>query len=314
MIVMDLEWNRGYDRKRLSEILQIGAVKVDTLDKKIIDTFNAFIRPCVHKKYDHGAKFLPDLNESIRSDVSFVSAWAAFERWCGGDTVFAFWGTGDFDIVRENCRYWGLPHTEPKKVYDFQAAFSNALGGDGQQLALSRAVEYCGFPELFEYHNALYDSIYTTLVGMWLGDLATAETTEKAAQRKLRSKFSEFDFSALTHTVGPFPSPEKALNSRSARSPHCPVCDKKMWVREWYRQDPSRYLSTAECLEHGKFVCRLNLTGSAEITGSLSVPKIDDGLLKNLRLTQKRTDPIQCKSTGRHRCRRRKRKMGRSAN
>ena len=183
---MDLEWNRGYDRKRVSEILQIGAVKVDTLGHKVVDTFNVFIKPALHKKFDHGAKFLPDLQCSLDSNVSFVSAWASFERWCAGDTVFAFWGDGDFDTVRENCRYWGLPHTEPTKVYDFQAAFSQVLGGEGQQIALSRAVEYCGFPELFEYHNALYDAIYTTLVGMLLGAEATRETTAEAARRKLR--------------------------------------------------------------------------------------------------------------------------------
>ena len=29
MIVLDLEWNRGYDKKPLDEVLQIGAVRMD---------------------------------------------------------------------------------------------------------------------------------------------------------------------------------------------------------------------------------------------------------------------------------------------
>ena len=41
MIVLDLEWNRGYDKKPLDEVLQIGAVRMDGLGGPITDTFNA---------------------------------------------------------------------------------------------------------------------------------------------------------------------------------------------------------------------------------------------------------------------------------
>lgn len=60
MIVMDLEWNRGYDDKPVSEILQIGAVRTEKPGGPILDTFNAYIRPVVHKKADRWAKELPD--------------------------------------------------------------------------------------------------------------------------------------------------------------------------------------------------------------------------------------------------------------
>ena len=33
MIVLDLEWNRGYDKKPLNEILQIGAVRVEQIGR-----------------------------------------------------------------------------------------------------------------------------------------------------------------------------------------------------------------------------------------------------------------------------------------
>lgn len=56
MIIFDFEWNRGYDKKPLDEILQIGAVRVDRLGGPVTDTFNVYIRPVVHKKFDPGAK------------------------------------------------------------------------------------------------------------------------------------------------------------------------------------------------------------------------------------------------------------------
>lgn len=39
MIILDLEWNQGYDKTVLDEVLQIGAVRVDRLGGPITDTF-----------------------------------------------------------------------------------------------------------------------------------------------------------------------------------------------------------------------------------------------------------------------------------
>ena len=61
MIVLDLEWNRGYDKTPLEEILQIGAVKLDKLGGTITDTFCIFVHPCVHRNFP--PKSLPLLPE-----------------------------------------------------------------------------------------------------------------------------------------------------------------------------------------------------------------------------------------------------------
>ena len=50
MIILDLEWNRGYDKKPIEEILHIGAVKIDHLGGPIVDTFNSYIKPVIHAK------------------------------------------------------------------------------------------------------------------------------------------------------------------------------------------------------------------------------------------------------------------------
>ena len=118
MIVMDLEWNRSYDRKRLDEILQIGAVRIDAPGGPILSTFNVFIRPRVHKRFDPGARKLPDLQESVNSGTTFAEAWAEFTDWCGEERVFAFWGPDDFGVIRQNCASAGsvtiLSGTEAK--------------------------------------------------------------------------------------------------------------------------------------------------------------------------------------------------------
>ena len=75
MIIFDLEWNHGYKPRLPDEILQIGAVKVDQLGGRIIDTFNAYIHPSVYKKLYHKAKELPDKDLYFASPLDFPSAY-----------------------------------------------------------------------------------------------------------------------------------------------------------------------------------------------------------------------------------------------
>lgn len=165
---MDLEWNRSYDKKRLDEILQIGAVRVAEPGGTILSTFNIFIKPRVHKRFDPGARKLPDLQCSIDCDTDFATAWAAFTDWCGDEREFAFWGPDDFGVIKQNCAYWGVTPIEPERVLNFQRAFAHAFGTPTQMMALWRVVDYLNIPDVFDFHNALYDAMYTALVGAWL--------------------------------------------------------------------------------------------------------------------------------------------------
>lgn len=106
MIILDLEWNRGYDNKPLEEVLQIGAVRTAGLGQPILDTFNAYIRPVVHKRFGPGAKDLPELSASLESELDFAAALARFLDWCGGEEEFASWGGDDGKVLEQNCRYW----------------------------------------------------------------------------------------------------------------------------------------------------------------------------------------------------------------
>lgn len=168
MIVMDLEWNRSYDKKRLDEILQIGAVRVAEPGGPILSTFNVFVKPRVHKRFDPGARKLPDLQCSVNCDTTFAQAWAAFNEWRGDERVFAFWGPDDFGVIRQNCAFWDVPAFEPEKVYNFQRAFAHACGEPTQMMALWRVVDYLNIPDVFDFHNALYDAMYTALIGAYL--------------------------------------------------------------------------------------------------------------------------------------------------
>lgn len=297
MIILDLEWNCGYDNVPIEEVLQIGAVRLDRLGGKITGAFNAFIRPSIHKKLGRPAKELPEIQSYLVSNLDFPSALAAFRQWCGADRVFASWGGEDMKILNQNCAHWKLPAFEPEEVYDFQGAFSLILG-TRQHIALCGAVDYCKIPDSFVYHNALYDAVYTAAVGEWLSMDALI------LQGLPRSIFQLADVSfppQPCQTVGPFPSRKAILDGKSSRRPACPVCGGKEWVQCWYTSDAVRYFAYFQCHKHGKFLCQLSLIPDEGGIwhGRLSVPVLTLNLLQEL------GDAVEGSA---HPCKRRRRK------
>lgn len=291
MIILDLEWNRSYDKKPLDEILQIGAVRVDTIGGPIVDAISVFIKPTVHKRFDPGARKLPELQASIQSTVEFPAALEEFRTWCGGETAFAAWGGGDdFKALRQNCEYWSLPPVPVETVCDLQMAFS-CLVGTSQQVALWRAVEYCGISDVFDFHNALYDAMYTAVVAQWITPEALAcQPVKREKSRRLPSpRLSRLSFSRQPRRkVGPLPTPEGLLNARAARQPTCPVCGRIGSINRWSFTErkgetvPLVYYAVFRCQEHGRFLCRMTLARREDGTwvGRRSVPVITPELTR----------------------------------
>ena len=291
MIILDLEWNRSYDKNPLNEILQIGAVRVGVIGGPILDTFSVFIRPTIHKRFDPGARKLPELQASVQSTVEFPAALEAFRAWCGGETVFAAWGGGDdFKALRQNCEYWKIPPVPVETVQDLQMAFSY-LVGTSQQVALWRAVEYCGLPDIFDFHNALCDAVYTAVVAQWLTPEALSyRPPKRETVRRLPSPhLSKLPFSKQPRRkVGPMSAPADVLNAKVARQPVCPICGRMGPVSRWSftrpkgKAVPLVYYAVFRCREHGRFLCRLTLATREDGAwiGRRSVPVITPELMR----------------------------------
>lgn len=280
MIILDLEWNRGYDKTPLEEIVQIGAVRLDKLGGRILDTFCVFVHPCVHRKFNRTAKALPELHSALSSPHDFPAALALFTDWCSGDTVFADWGGDDFDVLRANCEFWKVPAPVPSRLIDLQLAFSLRVGTN-QGVALYRAVEYCGIPATFTFHNALNDAVYTALITDWLSDDILALTELPKEIRRLNDTP---DFPPqVPRPVSLCKSPRAALNEKNCRRQSCPVCGDGIWIRRWFPGEENSYYADFRCKTHGSFLCRLSLSpaGDEQWQGMLSIPKITPELLQD---------------------------------
>lgn len=309
MVILDLEWNRGYDNTPLDEILQIGAVRVEYLGGPVVDTFNAYIRPAVHKKFDLGAKQLPDLHMSQESNLDFITAVELFRTWCGDETEYAAWGNDDLTTLTQNCEYWKIQALPMTTIRNFQIALAY-LVGTSEQIALWRAVEYLNIPDVFNFHNALNDAMYTAVIGQWL----TPESLEYKPvrhivkrKRKVTCKLSKCSFARQPRqTIGPLVSVEKVLDSKNSRKPPCPICGRKGCINQWRfmpvfdSKKPQEYFSVFSCPTHGRFLCRLMVTQleNGAWRGRRTVPIIRPELIKAY-ITASQGSVHNCKSNSR---------------
>lgn len=258
MVIFDLEWNSGrYERLKLNEILQIGAVKINRLGGPVVDTLTLYIRPSAHKRYSPPVLELPDLPLIEASDLDFPAAIRQFFDWCGEDRSFGTWGTSDMPVLLENLRYWKVSGVDmPQRYYNLQAAFAQAVGTD-RQLALFQAVEYCGFPDVFDYHDPRNDAFYTALV-TWAFDEKDLE--ENGHGPKGQTALVDLTIHPPCWTgqrQGPFEDQAALLNSRSCRLAPCPTCGGRVRVPGWHSAGGGVWLAKFTCPDHGLWFLRL---------------------------------------------------------
>ena len=307
MIVLDLEWNRGYDKTPLDEILQIGAVRMDRPGGRITGTFCAFIRPRIHRKLNRTAKQLPEVSVSLSSDLNFPDAYDSFLRWCGAETDFAAWGADDLEILARNCEFWELAPPPVGRLLDLQTAFALTLG-TRQNIALWWAVEYCQIPECFTYHNALNDCVYTAMVSAWI----PAGALELACLSRQALRFTGVKLPSLPpRPVGPFPSLAAGLNAREPRRAACPVCSAPFLIQAWQFHQEGVYYAPLRCPAHGRFLYRLTLTSGPDglWRGSREVPPVTAPLLADFDLAAAGQVHL-CKGRRRRKRGRRRRRSG----
>ena len=257
MIVLDLEFNSGWYSVNMEEILQIGAVKIDYPGGPIKSAFNAYIRPSVHKRLSPIARLLPEVQSSMDSPLDFRQAFALFLDWVGDERVCAEWGRNDVRVLFKNACYWGLEAKLPDYCVDLQTAFGRTVDAKNG-LPLSRAVEYCGIPDSFVFHDALNDAMYTALVTRYIDERTLKDCAFALTERDIHPVIPPKQPKKNQTRSGPFDSRKQALSSRSSRRVACPECGTVLCVNEWATQDGTVFYARCSCGGH-KFIRRLRM-------------------------------------------------------
>jgi inhibitor of KinA sporulation pathway (predicted exonuclease) len=165
-VVFDLEFTAwegslesGWTRPgELSEVVQIGAIKLDAISLKEVDAFDMLVRPRVNPVLsDYLAALTGITNAAIdRRGVDFVTAYRAFLDFVGGARTFAH-GRDD-RILAGNLKLYGWERTLPLPEYTNAIPWFTAQGLDLKGKRASDVAELAGAVFDGHKHNALADA------------------------------------------------------------------------------------------------------------------------------------------------------------
>lgn len=173
-IVLDLEFNQGYDFEKNKtvllipscrfEIIQIGAVKLDE-NLNITDKINLYIKPNLYKNmHPYVEKITGLTKEFLNNKQDFKSAYETFTQFLGDkEHIFCIWGNGDLRALYRNLSYYNIID-KPLilKYIDIQNMTAKFLNyTKGKCIGLKKAIEILEIPIENNFHDALNDSIYT---------------------------------------------------------------------------------------------------------------------------------------------------------
>lgn len=274
-IVLDLEWNQPISREShsyqkygnliTSEIIQIGAVKLDE-NKQIIDSFERMVQPqCYRKLHPHVKKLTSITQQSIDEAERFPKVAEEFREWCGKDSIFLTWGYDDMSALETNLSFHQMDTDWINRWYNLQVIFNHQEGLDSNQRALSSVIEYYQLEQDDQFHDALNDARYTGLI---------------AARLDLDRGFEEYWnlVNPLIIGIKGFKKPLEAVHKQNIPNKKvvfalpeissfvCPDCKQLLAQNiHWVRQSGDKHLYLTSCREHGMFLLRLRIAkGSGE--------------------------------------------------
>lgn len=272
-VVLDLEWNQAMSSKssvynRLpihlrGEIIQIGAVKLND-DMTPGEEFQIDVKPVYFRKMHYKVKKLTGIDsERLKDAAGFKEALERFRTWCGDGCTFLTWGYDDKGIMEQNIIIHDLDWDWIADWVNLQLIYNIQTGGDRNQKALHTAMEHFDIEQTRVAHDALGDAYNTALVCSHLDmEKGLASYEEALHQLALRSQKSENDQEdgpePLAHeTFTGYPSRADIFAQENITQVYCPECGQRMKCGRWVNQGDRRYMTLAECDEHGRYLARL---------------------------------------------------------
>ena len=272
-VVMDLEWNQAMSSKSSvfnklpihlrGEIIEIGAVKLND-DMTPGEEFQIDVKPVYFKRMHHKVKKLTGFDrERLAKGADFPTALQKFREWCGDDVTFLTWGCDDQGILEQNIIIHDLDWDWIAGWVNLQVIYNLQTDGDRNQKSLATAMEHFQIEQTRIAHDALGDAYNTALVCTHL-NLESGLEQYSAASRQLSThsggEKKDNGPEPIEHVASDtYLTKAEAFQDEGFIHPPCPFCKEKMEYAKWVNQGDQRYMSLAECDEHGKMLVRLKL-------------------------------------------------------
>lgn len=163
LLVVDLEATcdaKDFPPDRM-EIIEIGAVLVDTTNWAIHDEFQTFVRP---REGPELTKFCRNLTGIRQADVDeapdFPRSMRAFAEWYRphGLEVWASWGVYDLVQFRRDMKRFGIPSPLPVRHLNLKSRYAERRARDGRRPGMRQALAAEGMTFEGRQHRGIDDA------------------------------------------------------------------------------------------------------------------------------------------------------------
>jgi inhibitor of KinA sporulation pathway (predicted exonuclease) len=161
-IVYDLELVKRFKKGQFSEIVEIGACKVNLDTKSIVDQFQIYTTPKSGYVSKSTRKFIKMKQEDLKNAVPFDTGIQKFASWLGDDYYLCSWGKDDKTHIINQCTRTRVNLDWFKNYNDIQKQISKLLTPENMsQLGLKNALNLADLEPMGIAHRGIDDAINT---------------------------------------------------------------------------------------------------------------------------------------------------------
>lgn len=166
--VIDLEFTQytkptGRPRAFFSEIIEIGAVRLDAASHEINGEIQDFVKPHFFpKQAAEGMAFCMITEDDMKSAIDFHAMIEKIKAlYTPGETLFVTWGEADYLVINEGCERHKLQNPiAAEDCLDLAAAYK-MMKNERRTTGLKRAAEELGVDADGLWHTAHADALNT---------------------------------------------------------------------------------------------------------------------------------------------------------
>jgi inhibitor of KinA sporulation pathway (predicted exonuclease) len=171
LIVLDLEATCWAEPNILfkSEIIEIGAVKVDLKTNQIVDTFDALIRPTINPELSDYCTNLTGIStDMVRGSEYFWQVYPKFVRWAGSKQkgLIGAWGDYDKRALERDVNSHNLDWELTERYLNISHFYLLKKGG--KKRGLLKAATESGITFDGPQHRALSDALVAAKIFLTL--------------------------------------------------------------------------------------------------------------------------------------------------
>lgn len=161
-IIFDLELVKRFKKGQQSEIVEIGACKVDLLSKTITDDIQIYTLPERNYISKSTRKFIHMSVEDMKRAIPFKEGIERFCEWLPADYYLCSWGKDDRFHLINQCVRNQLDLSWFRNYNDIQRSIGRLLEPENKnQVGLQRALELAGMKQRGNAHRGIDDAINT---------------------------------------------------------------------------------------------------------------------------------------------------------